>query len=221
MQPYLQDLARIGFWALSFDPWQHGARGTETAEALSARVFGSGAQQGNFRRHMWPILGQTALDTVRVIDWALSALKVSPAIHVGGFSMGGDIAVAVAGLDARVTCVAAVTAAADGLRPGMHDYAHPENLVPPGEADAYARFFYDQLNPLTHLAAYAGCPAITFECGEADTHVPPDGALRFQVGLRETYQACPERLRVQLHAGVGHTAVPAMWLNCLEWFARF
>src|SRR5512143_2650383 len=55
MLPYLQDLAAAGCSALSFDAWQHGARGAEAPAELAARVF------GNFRRFMWPILGQTTL----------------------------------------------------------------------------------------------------------------------------------------------------------------
>ena len=58
--PFLRELAGRGFTTVSLDPWQHGERGTETAEQISSRVF------GDFRRHMWPILGQTTLDALRV-----------------------------------------------------------------------------------------------------------------------------------------------------------
>ena len=58
--PFLAELAGRGFTAVSFDLWQHGQRGTETGEQIAARVF------GGFRRHMWPILGQTTLDALRV-----------------------------------------------------------------------------------------------------------------------------------------------------------
>ncbi|PYI57281.1 hypothetical protein [Paenibacillus flagellatus] len=81
--PYLQDLAADGFVALSLDAFQHGQRGTESSKDVAARVF------GNFRRHMWPILGQTALDTLRVIDWALASLNVEPDMDLAGISMGG------------------------------------------------------------------------------------------------------------------------------------
>jgi dienelactone hydrolase len=216
MLPSLQQLAAAGFVALSYDPWQHGERGSESAEQLVARVF------GNFRRHMWPILGQTTIDALRVIDWAIENLGVLPPVRIGGISMGGDIAVAIAGLDTRVECVAAIAGTPDWLRPGMTDPFQPGTLLPPGEADGYARFFYDQLNPITHLTSYAHCPAITFECGEMDTHVPPDGALRLQEALKETYQARPERLRVNLHPDTGHdSSNPDIWQGCLEWFKRF
>jgi hypothetical protein len=62
MLPYLEDLAAAGFIALSFDAWGHGERGTEAPQELATRVF------SNFRRAMWPILGQTTLDTLRVVD---------------------------------------------------------------------------------------------------------------------------------------------------------
>jgi dienelactone hydrolase len=216
MLPYLRDLADAGFVALSFDPWGHGERGSEPAEQMGARVF------SNFRRHMWPILGQTALDALRVMDWSIEHLRVTSEIAVGGVSMGGDIAVAIAGLDQRVRRVATIVATPDWLRPGMSDIQEPDRLVDPGEADAYAQLFYDRIDPYSHPAHYAHCPAMTFECGALDTHVPPDGALRFKTALQDVYQHCPDRLRVNLHPGTGHvSANPVLWRNCMEWFKHF
>ncbi len=215
MVPFLQELARAGFVALSYDPWQHGERGSETVQQLGARVF------GNFRFFMWPILGQSTLDALRVIDWALVHFQAMllPAIAIGGISMGGDIAVAVAALDQRIRCVSAIIATPDWLRPGMQVLSQPGSLLPPGEPDTYARFFYDQLNPLTHLAVYAHHrPAITFECGANDFHVPPNGALSFQQALHTQDQNYIDRLRVNLHEGVGHEVTEKMWRNSLDWF---
>src|ERR671936_375998 len=58
--PFLDQLAAAGLVAVSFDLWQHGQRGTETADQIRERVFGA------YRRHKWPILGQTVLDALRV-----------------------------------------------------------------------------------------------------------------------------------------------------------
>jgi hypothetical protein len=66
--PFLGELASAGFLAVSFDPWEHGERATESPEQIRDRVY------GNFRRQMWPILGQTTLDALQVIDWAIDAL---------------------------------------------------------------------------------------------------------------------------------------------------
>jgi uncharacterized protein len=195
MQPILQDLAAAGYSALSFDPWQHGERGTENQEQISKRVFGS------FRRHFWPILGNTALDTLRVIDWATANLKIEPQIYMIGTSMGGDISVAAAGLDHRIVRVATVVSTADWLRPGMQGQG---GMLPQGEADAYAQYFYDHFNPLTHLEAYTHGPAISFVCGAADNHVPSDGALRFQEALKKKYPEAGAKVRVKLVPGKGH-----------------
>ncbi|OGO40508.1 MAG: hypothetical protein A2147_04880 [Chloroflexi bacterium RBG_16_57_8] len=205
--PFLQDIAAAGFVALSFDPWQHGERGTETQEQLGKRVF------SNFRRHFWPILGQTALDTLRVVDWAVATLGVGPAVYMVGTSMGGDIAVAAAAIDHRIQRVATVVSTPDWLRPGMQEYRSPGTLTPQGEPDFYARYFYDHLNPLTHLDAYDHAPAVSFVCGEQDTHVPPDGALRFQRALRELHPAAADNVRVKLVPGKGHAdfVEPDLW----------
>lgn len=217
MIPYLEDIAAKGFVALSLDPWQHGERGNESREAIQKRVF------GNFRRHMWPILGQTTLDVLRIIDWAVAMLNVEPEISIAGLSMGGDIAVATAALDHRIKRIAATIATPDWLRPGMHDLSNPGNLLPTGEPDAYAQYFYDHLNPLTHLAAYTHAPTMYFICGEQDTHVPPDGALRFQAALRGAYPVAADHVQVSLLSGMGHLDFlksHSWWSDCLEWLTH-
>jgi dienelactone hydrolase len=216
MLPYLQDLAAIGFVALSFDAWQHGERGTEIESELATRVF------SNFRRAMWPILGQTTLDTLRVIDWAITTLRLPPSIYMGGISMGGDIAVAAAGIDHRIQRVAAIVATPDWLRPGMQNLFQPGTLLSPGVPDAYAQYFYDQFNPLTHLNAYAHAPAITFECAANDTHVPPDGAKRFQAALRQSMPSAADHIHINLIPDTGHMDAnkPVFWQNCLAWFTE-
>jgi uncharacterized protein len=208
--PLLQELATAGFVAVSFDPWLHGERyigGPD--ERRVARVM------ENYPYFVWPLFGQSALESLRVIDWAIAKFGIEPPCYIGGISLGGIIAVAAAGLDPRIGCVGGIVCTPDWLVPGMH---YDGQLVSPGQPDAYARFFYDHMNPLTHLSAYAHRPAMTFECGAEDDHLLPEGALRFQQALQETYRAHPERFRVNLHPAVGHETIPAMWQNCLTWF---
>ena len=217
MVPLMKDVAAAGFYALSLDPWQHGERGTETREGISKRVL------GNFRRHMWPILGHTALDTLRVIDWAVATLKVEPHVRMLGTSMGGDISVAAAGLDHRIKRVATVASTPDWLRPGMRGPGSPKTLMSQGEPDAYAHYFYDHLNPLTHLDSYVHGPALRFVCGEQDDHVPPDGAQRFQRALGETYRSAADKVEVRLIPGKGHMDFvdPTLWWpESLAWLTR-
>jgi dienelactone hydrolase len=213
---WLGQLADAGFVAVSFDAWQHGARGKESRAEMGRRVF------GNFRHSMWPILGNTVLESLRIIDWAVREFSVERNVYMGGLSMGGDISVAAAGVDKRIRRVAAIVATPDWLRPGMHDLFNPAALLPTGEADAYAQYFYDQFNPLTHLDHYAHGPSIRFVNAAEDTHVPPDGALRFQQAFRQQYPQQAEAVQVTLVPAAGHmdSKQPAFWEPCLEWFTK-
>ncbi len=207
MLPYLEDLAQAGFVALSFDPHQHGERRIETLEQLRERV------RHNIRRWFWPILYQTACDVSTVLDWCTDHLQVAPACGVGGISMGGDIAVAAAGLDPRIAAVSAGIATPDWMRPGSFE--------PPGRPDNRAWVAYNAGNPLTHPERYRHCPALDFECGAEDQQVPADGATRFAALLADTYAPTPERLQVHLHPDIAHRYTDDMWRNALAWFQTF
>ncbi len=203
-KPQLRDLAGLGFTALSIDAWQHGARRIESEEELRARV------RGNIRRWFWPVLHRTARDVVAVLDWSEYRFGLRGPAGMGGISMGGDIAVAAAGMDKRIVAVSAALATPDWLRPG--------SCEPPGRPDACAWNAYREGNPLSNLDRYVHCPAMAFECGDDDRQVPPDGAERFCTALAEIYRAWPERLCVTRHAGVAHRFADAMWLATRDWF---
>jgi len=202
----LRELAKRGFVALSFDPHQHGERRIESREELVKRV------RGNIRRYFWPILARTAEETPKVIDWAVKTLGVRPEVGMGGISMGGDIAVAAAGVDRRIVVVSACIATPDWMRPGSFE--------PPGEPDAAAQTDYDRRNPLTHLKLYAHRPAIAFQCGAADKQVPPDGATRFVAALQPHYAEAADRLVVDLEPEVPHRFTPRMLENSIQWFTK-
>ena len=207
VEPVLERLAHVGYLAVSFDSWGRGSRCRESPETLMPRVA------ANFPLVAWPVLGHGALEVLRVADWAAREFAVAPPFAVGGNSLGGDIAVAAAGLDTRIGCVATTVATPDWRRTG--------GPLAPGAPDAYARYFCDRIDPLTNVASYAHRPALAFECGAIDDRVPPDGARRFVAALAGVYgDAAASRLRVTLHPGVGHETVPAMMENCLHWLRR-
>jgi dienelactone hydrolase len=208
----LQDLASRGFVGMSFDPPEHGERGAESPKELATRVFSS------FRRYMWPILGQTTLDCLRVIEWATSSLEVDSRIRLGGLSMGGDVAVAAAGLEGKVSRVVAVVATPDWLRPGMHDAFDVTKLINQGDSTTYGKFFCDTLNPAGHLGRYEREFEINFLCGELDKHIPPDGALNFQRSLAATGSKAA-RINVEFIAQLAHMDVrdsSRWWPRCRE-----
>lgn len=198
MAPTLERLASRGFTALSLDPWQHGERGTETGDELSRRVFAA------FRRGMWPILGQTTLDAIRVLDWAIEHFDVSAGVVAGGISMGGDISVALAGADHRVSRVAAVVATPDWTRPGMASIDDASELIDQGKPSGYAAWLYRALDPMTNLARFEHGAAIRFELGAADTHVPPGSAFAFVDALRAVAPEAARRVQVIARDGLGH-----------------
>ena len=202
----LREFAKRGFVALSFDPYQHGERRIESKEELVKRV------RGNIRKFFWPILAKSAEETPKVIDWAIKTLEVRREAGIGGISMGGDIAVAAAGLDQRIVVVSACIATPDWLRPGSFE--------PPGEPDAAAQADYDRRNPLTHLDRYQHRPAIAFQSGAVDKQVPPDGGTRFIAALKPLYGEQADRLVVNREPEVAHRFTPQMLENSIQWFTK-
>jgi len=197
MAPYLLRMARAGVTAVSFDAWQHGGRTEEPREQLTRRAL------AQFRRNVWPILGHTTLDAVRVLDWAVERFEVTDVV-AGGVSMGGDVSVALAGIDPRVSRVAAIVATPDWTRPGMARLDDPSSLIDQGEPVAYGQWMYDHLDPMTHLAWFARGPAIAFDLGGEDRHIPAQNALAFHQALEASHPAAAQQVRVRIHAGLDH-----------------
>jgi dienelactone hydrolase len=194
----LRTLAAAGLPAVSFDAVGHGERAEDEPMELLARVM------AEFRLRMWPLLALTTLDAMRVLDWAAAELGTGDEMVAGGVSMGGDVSVALAGVDDRVGRVAAAVATPDWTRPGMAALDDPSRLVDQGSGDHYSRWLREQLDPMLHLDRYLRAPPITFECGDVDTHVPPDGAERFKERLTELDPAAGARVHVHRHAGLDH-----------------
>lgn len=215
--PMLERLAGAGFFAVSFDPWQHGARATESPEQLRDRML------ANFRRDMWPVIGQTTLEAMGVLDWVTAHHDVAPdGIVAGGLSMGGDIAVALAGADHRIARVAALGSTPDWTRPGMRDLGGNGALVGQGTPGAYGHWLYEQLDPVTHLDHYAHGPAILFEGSQADGHVPMEAAYRFATALADRSPAAGKNISVRATGNLGHrdaVSNPDAVDRCLAWLA--
>ena len=120
--------------------------------------------------------------------------------------MGGDISIALAGIDHQVTRVAAVAATPDWTRPGMHSVTDPATLIDQGEPTAYGQWLYYQIDPASHPHHYTHGPAIAFELGANDTHVPPASATEFHTALRSTAPLAAQRMHITQHAGLDHLA---------------
>ena len=216
--PMLERLAGAGFFAVSIDPWQHGDRSTESLTHLRDRLIGA------FRRDMWPVIGQSTLDAMWVLDWIAAHHDVSTSsVVAGGFSMGGDISIALAGIDHRVGRVAAIGSTPDWTRPGMrHLDASNGDLVDQGTPTAYGRWLYAHLNPITHPEHFAHGPAILFESGQDDTHVPVEAAHRFATALTRHSPTAGHNITIHVAEGLAHIESvrnPDVIDRCVHWLS--
>jgi uncharacterized protein len=216
MTPFLSRLVAAGVTAVSFDAWQHGERTNEPPDELMTRAF------GQFRRNVWPILGHTTLDAVRVMDWAVERFQPDQVV-AGGVSMGGDIAVALAGIDDRISRVAAMIATPDWTRPGMRMLNDPDTVIDQGQPTPYGQWLFDHLNPITHLECFARAPAIAFDLGGDDLHINADNAVAFKAALGVSYPAAAEQVQIRIHPGLDHLGAgrdPGVEDACFDWLVR-
>ena len=216
MVPFLLRLAQAGVAAVSFDAWQHGQRTNEPLDQLMIRAF------SQFRRNVWPILGHTTLDAMRVLDWAVESFQPDELVG-GGVSMGGDVAVAVAGIDHRVGRVAAMIATPDWTRPGMTALDDAKTVIDQGGPTAYGQWMFDHLNPMTHLGSFARAPAITFQLGENDLHINRENVVRFKAALAGADPDAAAQVDIRVHSSLDHLGAgrdPRVEDACLDWLLR-
>ena len=200
-RPMLVRLARRGLVSCSFDPPEHGARGDRRPPAQLA-----GEVMAALRRRIWPLLGQMVLESRRVLDWMEDRFGVSPPHVAGGVSMGGDAAVALAGVERLIARVCALIATPDWTRPGMRGIEPDPQILDQGRADPRAQRFFDAFNPMSHLDAYEREVCISFQCGGADQQVPLEAALRFRDALVRRDPAAADRVRVDVFEGLSHAS---------------
>lgn len=191
----LHALAALRVRAVSFDPPGHGQRATTD----DPRAYAN-AVLDRFRLRMWPILGQTTLEALRVIDATRDEAITS--IGAGGISMGGDIAIALAGIDPRITRVAAIGSTPDWTRPGMMRLDAPDTPLEQGSPDSYGGWLRDQLDPMAHLERYRRGVAMRLHCGGEDHHVPQANARAFAAAL-----PAPAPIEIVAHPGLDHFGV--------------
>ncbi|AXE38866.1 alpha/beta hydrolase family protein [Acidipropionibacterium virtanenii] len=208
----LNGLAQRGFLAVGIDPRRHGERADLPPDRLFELVM------NRFRATMWPILGGTVLDAMAVIDEELSAHRIDGPVLAGGVSMGGDIAIALAGIDPRVTRVAAIASTPDWTRPGMTLIGRPGQVIDQGEATSGGRWLRDHLDPLAHPDRFRRELAIRLDVGAADTHVPAEAAHRFAALLADGPPA--PQIAVVDHPGLDHPDLcrdPQVLGGALSW----
>jgi uncharacterized protein len=199
--PTLERLAAAGHAAVTFDAPGHGARADGDPREFATQVLAS------FRQRMWPLLGLTTLEAMRVLDWAAAEVPATDGVLAGGFSMGGDVAVTLAGIDPRVRRAVGIGSTPDWSRPGMRELGDPSRLVDQGEADTYAQWFGDQLDPMRHLDRYRAGVEVGFQLGAQDHHIPIANARDFAAALSALDPEAGARVRIQVDPGLDHGVI--------------
>lgn len=212
--PYLKELADAGYLAVSFDKYMHGERGTMSASQIwewSERAF-----EANF----WRVLGHSSDDASSVINWAEKNFTLS-GICMGGYSMGGDISLSVAGVDKRVGCVAGVVTSPDWKRPGRRDRSLPITTAVQKEQMKIAQAYYDKYDPASHIQHYMNKPYIYLALGGKDSLILPTWGLNFEKALQPIYANDKEKLRIHLYKEAGHKVTPLIWNDVKQWVDRY
>lgn len=202
MLPHLRALAGAGWLALSVDPLRHGRRVESPTDEGGRDRSGVALVETTFRAfrtQMWQILGRTTLDAMRVLDEVLAAHRVLPVV-AGGISMGGDIALALTGVDARVSRVATIGSTPDWRRPGMHSLWGSGGLVDQGEPTASSAWLEGHLAPVHHPEAFDRDVDVLMVQGAADDHITPGPAL----ALRARLSGSRAHIEVDMREGLGH-----------------
>jgi uncharacterized protein len=197
----LQKLASHGYFALSIDPWMHGDRKGIGNKGIRTLVF------KDFKAYMWQILGITTLDVFRVIDWAIQSFKLDGNVVVGGLSMGGDIAISLAGIDKRVSKVSAIASSPDWNRPGMTDVMDSKKIIEQGKPTPYGKWLYDKLDPTTNSQNYSNLPFMHIELGALDTHINPNWTDDFRNTLCEIYPNAEHKIEIIINEGCNHLSL--------------
>ena len=216
---YAKYILENGYTAVFFDHYLHGERANiydpvtsltaseEDVAALKTQILTTCFK--NMYRYGWEILGNTSLDTLRVLDYFYDHFPVVESV-MGGHSMGGDTSLVVAGLDDRINRILCVVTAPDWLRPGMHHLdGYGDTAVPsdPGEPDGKSVWYFDSFSPSVNLTRYDdGDLDAMFVCGELDSHINPNWVYTFRENVYRLNPEAGQKLGIWTNMGAGHAS---------------
>lgn len=216
---YAKYILENGYTAVFFDHYLHGERANiydpvtsltasdEEVAALKDQILTTCFK--NMYRYGWEILGNTSLDTLRVLDYFYDHFPVVESV-MGGHSMGGDTSLVVAGLDDRINRILCVVTAPDWLRPGMHHLnGYGDTAVPsdPGEPDGKSVWYFDSFSPSVNLTRYDdGDLDAMFVCGELDSHINPNWVYTFRENVYRLNPEAGQKLGIWTNMGAGHAS---------------
>jgi len=199
MLPGLYEFARAGCRAVALDLRLHGERAEAGAREarLGADYFGTTAD----------MVEGTARDVSRLLDH-FGAEKA--AIH--GISLGGYITFAALLAEPRLWAASVAMGSPDWVGPLRRFGAGPGH-------PAYDRAV--RSNPLDLLPSVLPLRPLLMLHGALDEVVAPDGVIALERKLRPLYAAHPERLRLEIYPGLGHSYSDDMLRRSVAWAGEF
>jgi dienelactone hydrolase len=237
----LEDLARLGFVAISIDGRYHGERnsGKGTDDYNNAITRAWRTKPGEPSEH--PFYFDTCWDIWRTLDFLETRSDVD-ANRIGmiGFSKGGIETWMAASVDDRVKVAVpaiSVQSFAWGLennawqgRANTISAAHAAAASDLGESGVNAkvcRALWDKVIPgvtgdfdcPSLLRLFAGRPLLILN-GSEDPNCPIGGAKVAFASARSAYEAAgvPNTLEINVAQGVGHAVTPAQRKDAYDWF---
>lgn len=167
-------ISKNNYVAISIDPWMHGERGKSRKPSIRTDAL------NHFRKVMWQVIGLTVIDSYKVIDWACEEFEIVENIVAGGLSMGGDIAISLAGIDNRIKRVAGVASSPDWYRKGMTDVMDSTKIIDQGNPTHFSQWLCEKLNPSLNIESYKHDVTMQLEYGTKDTHILSKWAVDFK-----------------------------------------
>ena len=212
--PYCRDLRNSGLTAIAVEERNHGRR-----------LVDPSCNEGWGPHHaadMYGLFLGTALDVSLLLDLLPARAGISlERVGMTGVSLGGHATLVAMALDSRINVGVPVIGSGDyrqlmELRAASFS-CPPESFgeyFPPALERAVQKF-----DPIHHAERFADRPLLMLN-GGADTVVPAACNVRLEQALRPHYRH-PERLKLSVHAGVGHAVPRAMWAEAKEWLVKW
>ena len=223
-------LASHGIFAVAFDAAHHGQRADGAFEALDDPQQCSYPVETGFDRYM--LMHKIVVETYRDLGTLLDHFQADERVNVErcgvtGISMGAFSTFYAAANEPRIAAAVPII--------GLPAFAErwDDALL---EASTYSQWrdqlaalrpiiqqdsrFVQSIDPMHKLLDFYPRPLFML-CGDQDTHQPKVYSLRLYRHLLPIYAEQPERLKMKIYNGVGHSVTGEMMDDVADWFANY
>ena len=242
VRPWLDELAAQGIVGMAIDARYHGERagGAKGSDAYQAAILAAWRARPGQGEH--PFYYDTVWDLWRTIDYLQSRPDVDPRrIGMLGISMGGIETWLAAAADERIAVAVPAIAVQSFAWSLEHDrwqgraatiasvhQAAARDLGARAVDARVCRTLWNKLIPgildrfdgPSMLPLIAPRPLLILS-GERDPNNPLEGARLAFAAARDAYRATPERLKIDVAAGVAHQVTDDQQEEALAWMVRW